>query len=37
MGTDWGGYESQLTFWGENTAKMVRDGCKSVATQVKIA
>jgi hypothetical protein len=31
---DWGGYESQLTFWGVHTADMVRAGCKSVASQV---
>jgi len=32
---DWGGYESQLTFWGIGTAAMIRGGCKTVATQVK--
>lgn len=33
---DWGGYESQLTFWGVDTAKMVRNGCKAVASQVTL-
>jgi len=31
---DWGGYESQLTMWGIDTAQMIRNGCKSVAQQV---
>lgn len=31
---DLGGYESQLTLWGINTANMVRDGCKKVAEAV---
>jgi hypothetical protein len=32
---DIGGYESLLTFWGVGTAEMIRNGVKSVATQVK--
>jgi len=32
---DWGGYESQLTMFGIDTAQMIRDGCKTVAQQVK--
>jgi len=31
---DIGGYESQLTLWGVNTAVMVRDGCKAAASGV---
>jgi len=31
---DWGGYESQLTLWGIDTANMIREGCKSAATKV---
>jgi len=31
---DWGGYESQLTFWGSGTADMICDGCKVVAQQL---
>jgi hypothetical protein len=31
---DVGGYESQLTFWGYNTSVLVRNGCKSVMSQV---
>jgi len=34
---NWGGYESQLTFWGEHTADKIRGGCKGVAQQVKPA
>jgi len=30
-----GGYESELTFWGEFTAEKVRNGAKLVAEQVK--
>jgi len=32
---DIGGYESQLTLWGIDTAVKVRQGCKTVALQVK--
>lgn len=32
---DWGGYESELTFWGVHTAEMVRQGAYQVASQVK--
>lgn len=31
---DWGGYESQLTFWGIETASMVASGCKAVLSQL---
>jgi len=31
---DWGGYESQLTFWGIGTANEIRQACKSVAQRV---
>lgn len=31
---DIGGYESQLTLWGIDTAAMIRAGCKTVAEQV---
>jgi len=31
---DVGGYESQLTFWGIDTASRIRDACKSVAQAV---
>jgi len=31
---DYGGYESELTFWGVHTASMVRAGCYGVASQV---
>jgi len=32
---DWGGYESQLTFWGIDTAEKIRRGCYAVATLVQ--
>jgi len=32
---DIGGYESRMTFWGRNTAEMVRQGCNKVAAMVK--
>jgi len=32
---DIGGYESQLTFWGRDTAEKVRAGCSLVASQIK--
>jgi len=31
---DFGGYESELTLWGVDTALMIRAGCKSVAGQL---
>lgn len=31
---DIGGYESQLTFWGINTSKKVRDACHSVSSKL---
>jgi len=31
----WGGYESQLTFWGIGTAALIRDGCQAVAKMVR--
>jgi len=31
---DIGGYESQLTFWGIDTAEKIREGAKAVAQQV---
>eukprot|EP01119_Soliformovum_irregulare_P005626 TRINITY_DN17381_c0_g1_i1.p1 TRINITY_DN17381_c0_g1~~TRINITY_DN17381_c0_g1_i1.p1 ORF type:complete len:487 (+),score=136.37 TRINITY_DN17381_c0_g1_i1:22-1461(+) len=31
---DIGGYESQLTFWGIDTASKIRNGCKLAATSV---
>ncbi len=31
---DYGGYESQLTFWGIGTAQKVREGAKNVASQI---
>jgi len=31
---DVGGYESELTFWGEQTAEKVRNGCLTVARKV---
>lgn len=32
---DIGGYESQLTFWGIDTAALVAAGCQTVATVVR--
>jgi len=32
---DIGGYESQLTFWGIDTAAMVRNGSRTVSSQVR--
>lgn len=32
---DVGGYESLLTFWGRGTSNMIRNGCKTVANQLK--
>jgi hypothetical protein len=31
---DVGGYESQLTLWGRDTAEQIRAGCKTAAIQV---
>jgi hypothetical protein len=31
---DVGGYESQLTLWGRDTAEQIRAGCKTAAVQV---
>jgi hypothetical protein len=32
---DWGGYESQLTFWGIGTAAKVADGCRAQAAKLR--
>ena len=32
---DVGGYESQLSFWGRDTAELIRAGCSMVASQIK--
>jgi len=34
---DIGGYESQMTFWGRDTAEKIRASCAQVASQVKPA
>jgi len=32
---EWGGYESEMTFWGIGTAAKIRDSCLTVAKQVQ--
>ncbi len=33
---DWGGYESELTFWGIKTAEMVKNGCHVITIDLSL-